>query len=47
MQELCDELYEEFSLTDEVLDLQLKINALRHEHNISDEKQRVYKNWVQ
>lgn len=47
MQELADELYEEFGLTDEVLDLQLKINKLRHEHNISDEKQRVYKNWVQ
>lgn len=47
MQELADELYEEFGLTDEVLDLQLKINKLRHEHNISDEKQRVYENWVQ
>ena len=47
MQELADELYEEFGLTDEVLDLQLKINKLRREHNISDEKQRVYENWVQ
>ena len=37
MQELCDELYDEFGLNNEVLDLQLKINSLRHEHNISDE----------
>ena len=47
MQELADELYDEFGLNDEVLDLQLKINALRHEHNISDEKNRIYKNFVQ
>lgn len=47
MQELCDELYEEFGLNEEVLELQLKINELRHKHNISDEKQRTYKNYVQ
>ena len=47
MQELADDLYEEFGLTDEVLDLQLKINKLRHEQDISDDKQKVYKNWVQ
>lgn len=47
MQELCNELYEKEGLTDEVLDLQLQINKLRHEHNISDEKNRIYKNFVQ
>lgn len=47
MQELANDLYGEFGLTDEVLDLQLKINKLRHEQNISDEKQKVHKNWVQ
>ena len=47
MQELAEELYEENGLTDEVLDLQLQINKLRHEHNISDEKKRVYKQFVQ
>lgn len=47
MQELCDELYEKDGLTDEVLDLQVKINELRHEHDISDERHRIYENWVQ
>ena len=47
MQELADDLYEEFGLSDEVLDLQLKINKLRHEQDISDDKQKVHKNWVQ
>lgn len=47
MQKSCDELYEKEGLSDKVLDLQLQINKLRHEHNISDETNRVYKNFVQ
>lgn len=39
--------YEEEGLTDEVLDKQIELNRLRHEHDISDESKRVYKNFVQ
>lgn len=47
MQEVCNELYEQEGLTDDVLDLQLQINKLRHKHNISDEKNKIYENFVQ
>ena len=47
LQEICTELHEKQGLTDGVLDLQIAINKLRHKHNISDEKNKVYKNYVQ
>ena len=47
MQDKVDKLHEEQGLTDEVLDLQLEINALRHEHDIPDETEMVYKEYVQ
>ena len=47
MQELCNELYEKDGLTDEVLDLQLQINKLRHEHDVTDKNSKIYKNYVQ
>ena len=47
MQEEVDKQFLENGLTDEILDKQLEINKLRHEHDISDERNRVYKNYVQ
>ena len=47
MQKKLDKIYNERGLTDEVLDLQLEINALRHEHDIPDETEMVYKEYVQ
>ena len=48
MQDKVDKLHEEQGLTDEVLDLQLEINALRCEHNIpDDDDEKIYEDWVQ
>lgn len=47
LQSICDDLHEEFGLTDEVLSLQVSINKLRHEHDISDESNALYENYVQ
>jgi len=46
-QEEVDELYEEHGLTDEVLDKQIAINKLRHAHDIPDESEKVYEDYVQ
>lgn len=42
-----DELYAEQGLTDEVLEKQTEINRIRNKENITDKKQRIYKNFVQ
>lgn len=47
IQEKLDRIFDEQGLTDEVLDLQLEINALRCEHNIPDENEKIYEDWVQ
>ena len=47
LQSKCDKLYEENGLTDEVLDMQIMINKLRHEHDIPDESEKVYEDFVQ
>ena len=39
--------YEEQGLTDEILEEQIKINQLRHEHDIPDEEKMIYKEYVQ
>lgn len=39
--------YEKEGLTDEVLDMQLEINKLRHEHNLSDKTNQINDNFVQ
>ena len=46
-QKEVDELYAKEGLTDEVLTKQTEINRIRHEKNITDKSQRVYKNFVQ
>lgn len=47
LQKEVDTLYAEDGLTDEVLDKQLEINKLRHMHDITDENQIVYEDYVQ
>ena len=47
MQKIAEDLYNENGLTDEVLDLQLEINKLRHKHNISDKTNQLHKEFVQ
>lgn len=47
LQEICNSLYEEHGLTDEVLSLQVAINKLRHKHDLSDNTNRIHENYVQ
>lgn len=47
MQQEVDELYVKEGLSDEVLEKQLEINALRNEHDIADKNELVYENFVQ
>ena len=46
-QRAINKQYEREGLTDEVLDAQVALNIERHEHDISDETKKVYKNYVQ
>lgn len=39
--------YEKEGLTDEILDAQIELNKMRNEHNIADEKQVIYEEYVQ
>lgn len=47
MQKKVDELYIKDGLTDEVLDKQIEINKLRHQHDISDKSNRIQGTYVQ
>ena len=47
LQKICNELHEEFGLTDELLELQVVINKLRHKHDLSDNTNRLHENYVQ
>ena len=46
-QEIVDKLYAKEGFTDEVLDLQLEINQLRHEHDLVDENEIINEGYVQ
>ena len=46
-QKEVDELYEKHGVTDEVLEKQLAINKLRNAHDIVDESEKIYKDYVQ
>ena len=46
-QKEVDKLYEEHGLSDEVLDKQIAINKLRYAHDIPDESEKVYGDYVQ
>ena len=47
LQEVCNSLYDEHGLTDEVLSLQVAINKLRHKHDVSDTSNQLHENYVQ
>ena len=46
-QELADKMYDEQGLTDEVLDLQIEINEIRHKLDIPDKNERIHEEFVQ
>ena len=46
-QRVLNKRYAEEGLTDEILDEQIKLNQLRHEHDIPDESKKVYEDFVQ
>lgn len=46
-QRIVDKKYEKEGLSDEVLEAQIEINALRREHDIPDSNNFVYEEYVQ
>ena len=46
-QEKINQLYQEEGLTDRVLDKQIELNTIRHQENISDNNQKIYKKYKQ
>lgn len=46
-QEALNKKYAEEGLTDEILDEQIKLNKLRHEHDIVDETELIFEEFVQ
>ena len=46
-QKHVNKLYERDGLTDEVLNLQVQINQERNDYNITDEDEKIYKDFVQ
>ena len=47
LQNVCNELYETYGATEEVIDLQVAINKFRHKHNITDKSQLIYEEYTQ
>lgn len=49
MQKEVDKLYKEndYKLNDEILDKQVEINELRNKHNIPDQNEMIYEDFVQ
>lgn len=46
-QRKATEMYKKEGLTESVIGLQLQINKERHENDIEDENERIYKEFVQ
>lgn len=46
-QRIVDKKYEKEGLSDEVLEAQIEVNTLRHEHDIPDGNNFVYEEYVQ
>lgn len=46
-QRVIDKKYAEEGLTDEILDMQIELNKLRHEHDIAEESKKVFEDFVQ
>lgn len=47
LQNVCNELYETYGATEEVIDLQVAINKLRHKHNVTDKSELLFEEFVQ
>ena len=47
IQDKIDELYKKYGATDEIIDLQIAINKLRHKLDITDKKQQIYETYTQ
>lgn len=47
LQNVCNELCETYGATEEVIDLQVAINQLRHKYNITDKSELLFEEFVQ
>lgn len=47
LQKECNDLYDEYGATPNIISLQLAINRLRHQYDLCDESERIYENFVQ
>ena len=47
LQKECNDLYDEFGATPNIITLQLAINRLRHQYDLCDESECIYENFVQ
>lgn len=46
-QRTINKKYDKEGLTDDVLDAQVELNQLRHEHDIPDSSKKIHENYVQ
>lgn len=47
LQKECNDLYDEYGATPNIISLQLAINRLRHQYDLCDESECIYENFVQ
>ena len=47
LQTECNKLYNEYGSTDNIIQLQVAINSLRHEHDLCDKTECTYEEYVQ
>lgn len=47
LQNVCNELYETYGATEEVMSLQISINQLRHKFNVTDKSELLFEEFVQ
>jgi len=47
LQNINNELYETYGATEEIIDLQIAINKLRHKHNITDKSELLHETFAQ
>ena len=47
LQNVCNELYETYGATEEVMSLQISINQLRHKFDVTDKSELLFEEFVQ
>lgn len=47
LQSECDKLYASYGATENIINLQVAINGLRHEHDLCDHSECIYEEFVQ